>query len=43
MNVVMNLLAVLGFLVLTAGTAVFVSAEFSLTALDHHTDHRLSR
>jgi CBS domain containing-hemolysin-like protein len=37
MNVVMSLLAVLGFLVLTAGTAVFVSAEFSLTALERST------
>jgi hypothetical protein len=33
MNVVISVLAVLGFLVLTAGTAVFVSAEFSLSAL----------
>src|SRR5215208_1472860 len=37
MNVVISLLAVLGFLVLTAGTAVFVSAEFSLTALERST------
>src|ERR1700742_4331304 len=32
-----TLLAVLAFLVLTAGTAVFVSAEFSLTALERTT------
>ena len=37
MNVVLSLLAVLGFLVLTAGTAVFVAAEFSLTALERST------
>jgi CBS domain containing-hemolysin-like protein len=37
MSVVMTLLAVLGFLVLTAGTAVFVAAEFSLTALERST------
>ena len=32
-----TLLAMLGFLVLTAGTAVFVAAEFSLTALERST------
>jgi CBS domain containing-hemolysin-like protein len=37
MSVAMTLLAVLGFLVLTAGTAVFVAAEFSLTALERST------
>jgi CBS domain containing-hemolysin-like protein len=37
MSVVYTLLAVLGFLVLTAGTAVFVAAEFSLTALERST------
>ena len=37
MSVVSILLAVLGFLVLTAGTAVFVAAEFSLTALERST------
>src|SRR3954469_20959532 len=37
MNVVYTVLAVLAFLVLTAGTAVFVSAEFSLTALERST------
>ena len=37
MSVVLHLLALLGFLVLTAGTAVFVAAEFSLTALERST------
>src|SRR4051812_5735361 len=37
MSVVYTVLAVLAFLVLTAGTAVFVSAEFSLTALERST------
>src|ERR1700755_284278 len=37
MSVVYTVLAVLAFLVLTAGTAVFVSAEFSLTALERTT------
>jgi CBS domain containing-hemolysin-like protein len=37
MSVTYTLLAVLGFLVLTAGTAVFVAAEFSLTALERST------
>jgi CBS domain containing-hemolysin-like protein len=37
MDIVLTVLAVLGFLVLTAGTAVFVSAEFSLTALERST------
>src|SRR6195952_1656790 len=36
-SVVYTLLAVLAFLVLTAGTAVFVAAEFSLTALERST------
>ena len=37
MTVLYNALAVLAFLVLTAGTAVFVAAEFSLTALERST------
>jgi CBS domain containing-hemolysin-like protein len=37
MSVALTLLAVLGFLVLTAGTAIFVAAEFSLTALERST------
>ncbi|MDT5266364.1 MAG: magnesium and cobalt exporter, family [Mycobacterium sp.] len=37
MSVGMILLAVLGFVVLTAGTALFVAAEFSLTALERST------
>jgi CBS domain containing-hemolysin-like protein len=36
-SVVYTLLAVLAFLILTAGTAVFVAAEFSLTALERST------
>ena len=37
MSVLYTVLAVLAFLILTAGTAVFVSAEFSLTALERST------
>lgn len=37
MNALHSVLAVLAFLVLTAGTAVFVAAEFSLTALERST------
>ncbi|OBK78730.1 hemolysin family protein [Mycobacterium sp. 1274761.0] len=37
MSVVYTLLALLAFIVLTAGTAVFVAAEFSLTALERST------
>ena len=37
MSVAFITLAVLGFLVLTAGTAIFVAAEFSLTALERST------
>ncbi|HEX2284503.1 MAG TPA: hemolysin family protein [Mycobacterium sp.] len=37
MSVALTLLAVLGFVVLTVGTAVFVAAEFSLTALERST------
>jgi CBS domain containing-hemolysin-like protein len=37
MSVGLTLLAVLGFIVLTAGTALFVAAEFSLTALERST------
>ena len=37
MSVSFTLLALLGFVVLTAGTAVFVAAEFSLTALERST------
>src|SRR3954453_11942850 len=37
MSVVYTLLALLAFVVLTLGTAVFVAAEFSLTALERST------
>src|SRR5690348_10219294 len=37
MSVVYTVLAIAAFLALTAGTAVFVSAEFSLTALERST------
>ncbi|WP_156670915.1 CNNM domain-containing protein, partial [Mycobacterium sp. E136] len=37
MSVVSSLLALLAFVLLTAGTAVFVAAEFSLTALERST------
>src|SRR3982750_2124460 len=37
MSLTWTLLALLGFVVLTAGTAVFVAAEFSLTALERST------
>ncbi|HYZ68858.1 MAG TPA: CNNM domain-containing protein, partial [Mycobacterium sp.] len=37
MSVTYAVLAVLAFLALTAGTAVFVAAEFSLTALERST------
>src|SRR6185503_11850565 len=37
MSVLYTVLAVLAFAILTAGTAVFVSAEFSLTALERST------
>ena len=37
MSVVLTLLGLVGFVVLTAGTALFVAAEFSLTALERST------
>jgi CBS domain containing-hemolysin-like protein len=37
MSLTWTLLALLGFVVLTAGTALFVAAEFSLTALERST------
>ena len=37
MSVAMSLLSLLAFVLLTAGTAVFVAAEFSLTALERST------
>jgi CBS domain containing-hemolysin-like protein len=37
MSLTFTLLAVLGFIVLTVGTALFVAAEFSLTALERST------
>src|SRR6202048_1034272 len=37
MNPAFTLLTLLAFVVLTAGTAVFVAAEFSLTALERST------
>ena len=37
MSVVLTLLGLVAFVVLTAGTALFVAAEFSLTALERST------
>jgi CBS domain containing-hemolysin-like protein len=37
MNLLVTLLSLLAIVVLTAGTALFVAAEFSLTALEHST------
>ena len=37
MSVVLTLLGLVGFVVLTAGTALFVAAEFSLTAMERST------
>lgn len=37
MSVLLSLLALVGFVALTAGTALFVAAEFSLTALERST------
>ncbi|MFI6865350.1 hemolysin family protein [Nocardia sp. NPDC050406] len=37
MSTVLTLLSLLGFIALTAGTALFVAAEFSLTALERST------
>ncbi|RJO73482.1 HlyC/CorC family transporter [Nocardia panacis] len=37
MSVVLTLLSLVGFIALTAGTALFVAAEFSLTALERST------
>ena len=37
MSVTLTLLSLLAFVLLTAGTAVFVAAEFSLTALERST------
>ncbi|WP_127782779.1 hemolysin family protein [Rhodococcus sp. X156] len=37
MNILLPILGLIGFLALTAGTAVFVAAEFSLTALERST------
>jgi CBS domain containing-hemolysin-like protein len=37
MSVLLTSLALVGFIVLTAGTALFVAAEFSLTALERST------
>ncbi|QNG18839.1 HlyC/CorC family transporter [Rhodococcus triatomae] len=37
MNLAVTLLSLLGFVALTAGTALFVAAEFSLTALERST------
>jgi CBS domain containing-hemolysin-like protein len=37
MSLVLTLVALLAFIVLTAGTAIFVAAEFSLTALERST------
>ena len=37
MEIALSILALLGFLALTAGTALFVAAEFSLTALERST------
>ena len=37
MNAAMTVLSLVAFVLLTAGTAVFVAAEFSLTALERST------
>ncbi|MBM4487851.1 DUF21 domain-containing protein, partial [Rhodococcus hoagii] len=37
MNVALTVLSLVGFIALTAGTALFVAAEFSLTALERST------
>src|SRR6476620_2925012 len=37
MEIALTVLSLIGFLALTAGTAVFVAAEFSLTALERST------
>ncbi|NLE82659.1 MAG: HlyC/CorC family transporter [Rhodococcus sp.] len=37
MNVILTILSLVGFIALTAGTALFVAAEFSLTALERST------
>ncbi|MFZ2177909.1 MAG: hemolysin family protein [Rhodococcus sp. (in: high G+C Gram-positive bacteria)] len=37
MDIALSILSLLGFLALTAGTALFVAAEFSLTALERST------
>jgi CBS domain containing-hemolysin-like protein len=37
MSVVLTLLELVAFVALTAGTALFVAAEFSLTALERST------
>ncbi|MBO0856051.1 MAG: HlyC/CorC family transporter [Nocardia sp.] len=37
MNIVLTVAGLLGFIALTAGTAIFVAAEFSLTALERST------
>ena len=37
MSIVLTLLGLVGFVGLTAGTALFVAAEFSLTALERST------
>lgn len=37
MSVLLSLLSLVGFIALTAGTALFVAAEFSLTALERST------
>lgn len=43
MTVLVTVLSLLGFVALTAGTAVFVAAEFSLTALERSTVEAASR
>ncbi len=43
MTIALTILGLLGFLALTAGTAVFVAAEFSLTALERSTVDEAAR
>src|SRR5690606_30986054 len=43
LSTVLTILSILGFIALTAGTALFVAAEFSLTALERSTVEAAAR
>ena len=43
MDIVFTILSLVGFIALTAGTALFVAAEFSLTALERSTVDEAAR